>query len=137
MVAPAVEEVERLRRFIQARAPRVERKGAVLESGIEALDRLLEGGIPKGGITVFSGSAGVGRMSLAARLIANETRKRKPVAWVDANATLYPPALDLAGVDLHKLLLVRGAKERAFYALEQIAASGAFSIIVGSGVDPW
>lgn len=130
-------ELEKLRDYLRARAPLVEKGGAVVESGIEGLDRLLEGGFPKGGIAVLSGPEGAGRMTLAARLLAKETRAARPVAWVDASATLYPPALASAGVELSRLLVVRGAKERALFAVEQIAASGAFSVVVASGADPW
>jgi hypothetical protein len=130
-------QLEQLRQILRAKTPRVERKGEVLATGIESLDRLLEGGVPKGGITVLAGSPGSGRMTLAARLIANETRHCRAVAWVDADATLYPPALAQAGVELERLLLVRGSNERSLFATEQIAAAGAFSIVVASNCDQW
>lgn len=115
----------------------LDRRGAFLASGIEALDGLLEGGFPKGGITVLSGPAGAGRMTLAARVVARETRAGRPAAWIDAKSSLYPPALSLAGVDLDRVLMVRGARERAFFATEQIIASGGFGVVVATGLDEW
>lgn len=127
-----------LREYLRARAPRVDRiAGRAIATGDEALDRLLDGGFPKGAITVVSGVAGAGRMTLAAKLIAHETRSGKPVAWVDAKSTVYPPALAQAGVDLTKVLMVRGAKDRSLYAAEQIASAGAFEVLIASGVDTW
>lgn len=137
MVAAAVPELQRLRQYLEARAPRVERRGAVLASGLEALDRLLEGGFPKGGMTVLTGSLGAGRTTLAARLVATETRAGRPAAWIDASGTLYPPALSLAGVELGRVLMVRGVGERGYYATEQIIASGGFGVVVASGLDGW
>lgn len=137
MVAAAAPELERLRQYLKARAPLLDRRGAVLASGIEGLDALLDGGLPRGGITVLSGPAGAGRMTLAARVVARETRAGRPAAWIDAKSSLYPPALSLAGVDLDRVLMVRGARERAFFATEQIIASGGFGVVVATGLDEW
>lgn len=137
MNAPAVQTVEQLRRLIHARTPMATAPGAVRSSGLSELDRLLEGGFPKSALTVLTGVSGAGRMTIAARILAEETRHKRPVAWVDARGALYPPALELAGVDLKRMLMVRGSRERSLYALEQILASGAFGVVVGSGLEPF
>lgn len=86
---------------------------------------------------MLTGLSGAGRMMIAARFLAAETRALRPVAWIDARATLYPPALALEGVTLERLLMIRGGEARSFYALQQILESGAFRGVVASGVEPW
>ncbi|MGH7736531.1 MAG: hypothetical protein ACREMP_01485 [Candidatus Tyrphobacter sp.] len=75
-----------------------------IASAIPALDRLLGGGFPKGGLTTLEGPVGSGRWALAARLLAIWTR-RGLAAVLDGGA-LYPPALACAGVALQRLLVV-------------------------------
>jgi hypothetical protein len=128
-------DVHALRQYLKAEAPYLPKKADVRSTGIAAIDRLLEGGIPKAAITVLTGPAGAGRMTIAARALAEETRATKPVAWVDGKGTLYPPALAQAGVDLSRLLIVRGVRERALFAIEQILESQAFGLVVASGLE--
>jgi hypothetical protein len=126
--------IAQLKTLLAAQAPFVgdrERR----PTGMATLDRLLGGGLPRGAITVLTGPLGAGRRTVAAGLCARETAEGRPVAWIDANRTLYPPALSNLGVDLSRLLLVRGAKDRSWYAAEQIAASGAFSVMVATELD--
>lgn len=126
--------IDQLRALLAAQAPFVgdrERRA----TGLATLDRLLGGGLPRGAITVLTGPLGAGRMTVAASLCARETEAFRPVAWIDPKRTLYPPALAHLGVDLPRLLLVRGAREKSFYAAEQIAASGVFGVVVAGGLD--
>lgn len=105
-------------------------------SGHESLDRLLSGGFPKGEITTLRGPAGSGRMSVAAALLARLSQAGRPVAWVDGEGTLYPPALAQAGVQLPRLLIVRPPTPAGgVQAAEQIAESGVFDALVVSGLD--
>lgn len=126
--------VEELRRQLRAQAPFLgDREG--VPSGLEALDGLLGGGFPGGAVTVLSGVPGSGRMTLATALLARHTRAGRPVAWIDGRGTLYPPALAAAGVDLERVLMVRGGGARTAYAVEQIIESGAFGVVVASGLE--
>jgi hypothetical protein len=134
----AIRDVDSIRQYLKARAPAksiLPEKTDGRSTGIAAIDRLLEGGLPKGAITVLTGPAGTGRMTIAASALAVETRAKKPVAWVDARGTLYPPALAQAGVDLSRMLMVRGVRERALFAIEQILETGAFGLVVASGLE--
>lgn len=125
-----------IRALLQAQAPFLaEREG--LSSGHDDLDRLLSGGFPRGGLVVLSGLSGAGRMTVAAGVLAEETRAGRPVAWIDGRGTLYPPALAALGVVPERMLMVRGAKERSVYAAEQIIDSAAFRVVVASGLDGW
>lgn len=137
MHAPVLRDVESIRQYLKAQNPSLglSRADETRATGIPEIDRLLDGGLPKGAITVFTGSSGAGRMTIAAQAAAEETRAGRAVAWVDASGTLYPPALHQAGVDLSRVLMVRGVRERALFAAEQILASGAFGLVVVSGLD--
>ncbi len=128
-------DLDEIRALLRRKAPFVGERGG-RKSGLPELDGLLSGGFVKGGITVLTGLPGSGRMSIAAHLIAEETRAARPVAWIDAKGTLYPPALANLGVRLNRMLVVRGAKERSVYAAEQIIASRAFGVVVAIGLDP-
>jgi cell division inhibitor SulA/protein ImuA len=126
--------VEELRQYLSRTAPFYgEREGK--KSGLDTLDHLLGGGLPKGGLTILTGDRGAGRLTIAARIAAEETKASRPIAWVDAKGTLYPPALAAAGVELERVLMVKSEDERIVYAAEQIVSSGAFHLVVATGLD--
>lgn len=130
--APKLDEI---RRILRAQA-RYSESREVLPSELEALDRVLpDGGFPKGALSVLTGRAGAGLMSVAARVLARETKRGRAVAWVDADATVYPPALLALGIQLERLLMVRCPKDRGPFAAEQLIGSGAFGVVVASGLD--
>jgi recombination protein RecA len=95
----------------------------------------LSRGIPKGAITILTGDRGAGRLTFAAKIAAEETKASRPIAWIDAKGTLYPPALAAAGVELSRVLMVKSEDERVVYAAEQIVSSGAFGLVVATGLD--
>ncbi len=133
-MSEAVQNLPAIRAYLRRHAPFLSDREDV-SSGSQAIDGLLAGGIPKGSLTVIAGELGTGRMTLAAQALREETRRGRPVAWVDATGTLYPPALALQGIDLQRLLVVQNAEERSVYALEQILESGAFGMVAASGLD--
>ena len=135
-MSEAAQDLSTIRAYLKTHAPFLADREDV-SSGSSALDSLLLGGLPKGSLTVVTGEIGTGRMTLAAQALRQETEAGRPVAWVDAQGMLYPPALALQGVDLERLLLVRQAEERSVYALEQILESGAFGMVAATGLDSW
>jgi recombination protein RecA len=82
-------------------------------SGIEELDALLGGGIPRGGITEITGIATTGRTSLALSLLAQLTCKGAACAWVDVQDSLDPETAAAHGVCLERLLWLRLASAAA------------------------
>lgn len=157
MARAAIRDVDALRRYLSQTAPFLSAR-AHHETGLRALDRLLapcssasapahtqksghppsseaSGGLPKGALTLLGGPPGSGRTSIAARVLAQETAAGRPVAWIDVRQTLYPPALEQAGLSLERLLMIRSTPERAIYAAEQILASGAFRVVAMSGLE--
>jgi hypothetical protein len=133
-MSSSASQVEVLRQYLVAHAPFVGARGRA-SSGHEPLDRLLDGGFPQGGLTVLTGPSGSGQLTVATMLLAEETRAGRPVAWVDVRGSVYPPALASRGVELSRMLMVRGAPDRALYAAEQLIASGLFGAVVASGLE--
>jgi recombination protein RecA len=79
----------------------------VAATGVEAVDALLEGGLPVGAITEMAGPEGSGRTSLALSFLAGIGREGGVGAWVDVSDSLDPESAAAAGVDLERLLWVR------------------------------
>ncbi len=81
---------------------------AVSPLGIAALDCGLAGGLPRGQVSEVVGPASSGRTSLAWAAIGAATRRGEYVALVDTFDRFDPPTAAACGVDLARLLWVRG-----------------------------
>ncbi|MBI2377522.1 MAG: hypothetical protein HYV07_26205 [Deltaproteobacteria bacterium] len=129
-------DLSAIRAWIRERgAPLVEQSDQRKTTGVTSFDEALGGGFSAGSITTLEGAPGVGRTSLVTLLAREETRRGR-VAWIDGEGLLYPPALAQRGVDLGRLLLVHPrTDEGAIAAVEQIAAAGAFGVVIVSGLD--
>src|SRR5688500_12305924 len=97
--------------------------------GVEALDRAL-GGLCVPGLVELHGSPGSGRTRLGFAIAASFQRRGEAVAWVDAQRRLYPPSMGAYGVRADELLVVRPPIDRASWAVEQLARSGAFGLVI-------
>lgn len=98
-------------------------------SGVPAIDDLI-GGLPAPGILEISGPAGSGRLRIVAELAARFAARGRTVAWVDPRRRLHPPGLVHLGVDLGHTLMIRPPADRDAWAVEQIARSGCFPMVV-------
>jgi recombination protein RecA len=99
-------------------APRVIRP--VASTGIEEIDKLLEGGLPVGAITELVGPESSGRTSLALSFLAQLTKAGKVCAWVDVSNALHPESAAAVCIDLSRLLWVRcGVQVTAPVRLQQ------------------
>lgn len=110
-----------------------------LATGLEPLDRALsEGGLPLGVSVIASPKAVGGAGEIAVRTLVRLQRERPClVAWVDPSRSLFAPGLELRGIDLARLLVLRPQGEnRAMGALE-LVGSGAFAAVVVDLEDPW
>jgi recombination protein RecA len=86
-------------------APRTVRP--VVSTGIEAVDAVLEGGLPVGAITEIVGQECSGRTSLTLSFLARLTQAGKVCAWIDVTNALQPESAAAAGVELSRMLWVR------------------------------
>ncbi len=129
----SLEDLLRARR-LQADAPPLrgeDRRLAPLPTGVVAVDALLRGGFPRGQVSEIHGPASSGRTGLALSLVAHSTRIGALAAWVDPADGLDPASAAAAGVDLARLLWLRG-EGRGPRALS--AAVAAVATLLGSGL---
>ena len=117
----------------------------VASTGIGALDALVGGGLPRGQISEIVGPRSSGRTSITLQLLATATARGELVALVDALDMLDVDSAAAAGIDLERLLWVRGhvvsnpgmcrdmnqrALEQTIRALALILQAGNFGLIV-------
>lgn len=108
----------------QARTPR-------LATGLEAVDRLLGGGFPRGQLSEITGPHSSGGTSLAVALAAAATRAGEVAAWVDAADALDPASLEAAGVVGERLLWVRPTRgDDALRCAERLLLARGFALVV-------
>lgn len=103
-------------------------------SGVDVVDSLVQG-LPCPGIVEICGEPGTGKTSLAVALVAEATRLRQRVAWVDPLRSLYPPAIAKLGVDLRRLLVIQpdaDGTHSEIWATEQLLRSGCFSLVISN-----
>lgn len=90
-----------------ALTPRLRIVRPTTPTGIDAVDSLLEGGLPVGALTEIVGAESSGRTSLALSFIAQLTAARKVCAWIDVSDMLKPECAAATGIALPYLLWVR------------------------------
>lgn len=102
-----------------------------LSLNLAELDRLL-GGLPRGAVSEVFGPPSSGRTAFALRTLAEATAREEVCAWVDPDGALDPASAAAAGVDLDRLLWVRGGgdAERSLQAADLLVQAGGFGVIV-------
>lgn len=111
------------------------RPAAGVGTGFPALDAALyDRGWPRAGLVELLGDDhGIGELRLLVPALAVLSRREESwIAWIDPPFVPYAPALQAAGIDLAKMLLVR-TKHRGerLWALEQTLGGGACSAVLG------
>src|SRR6185503_9081518 len=119
-------------------------------TGIAALDARVGGGLPRGHISEVVGPRSSGRTSLTLQMLAAATARGELVALVDALDMFDVESAATAGVDLERLLWIRGvvvanpgmchdmnqrAMEQAVRALTLVLQAGNFGLVVFDVVD--
>lgn len=101
-----------------------------LSTGMRALDELLGGGLPVRSVTAWVGEDGVGWTSLLRSVVHHRVVSGGRIAIVDGARSLE--ALDWVDIALEdRVLFVRPREaEEASWAAEELAASGAFGLVV-------
>ncbi len=117
---------------------------AVAPTDLPPLDARLEGGFPRGQLSELVGPRSSGRTSLLLRTLAAATARGELVALVDALDRLDVASADAAGIDLDRLLWIRGhvvsnpgfcrdsnqrALEQAVKALTLVLQAGNFGVV--------
>jgi len=102
-------------------------------SGFAGLDRLLRGGWPAAGLTeVFVGSYGSGEISLLLPGLLSRAADRGLIVWVAPPYIPYAPALQQAGFDLSRVLVVNAADDKeSLWSIEQAVKSAACVAVLG------
>jgi hypothetical protein len=122
--------------FLPAREIEAREQRARLPTGAEALDRLLGGGWPRGGLSLVRGGRGQGRTAVMLTSLAATLRAGHAAALIDFGAALDPAAAARAGVPLERLLWVRGSSRAPqtqlrslLMAAEAIVGAGGFGLL--------
>jgi hypothetical protein len=125
--------------------PRSSEEYATAPTGITALDAQLAGGFPRGQLSEIVGPRSSGRTSLLLQMLAAATRRQEIVALVDALDMLDVASAEAAGVDLRRVLWIRGrvaaspgrcrdmnerALDRVIKALTLVLQAGNFGLVV-------
>jgi hypothetical protein len=101
-----------------------------LATGVEPLDSLLSGGLPRGKLVELSGRRSSGRFSIGLSALASVTSTGEPAALVDLGEHLDPQGAAASGVDLELLLWARPRRvKEALAAAEMLLAAG-FPLVV-------
>ena len=123
------------RELARRRAGAVE--APVLVTGIAALDRVLEGGLPRGTLTEVTGRGSCGRLALVLAALAAVTSAGEVAVLVDLGDGLDPRVAEEAGVDLRRLLWVRPRRlPEAVAAAGETLAAGLPLVVVEAGLPP-
>jgi recA bacterial DNA recombination protein len=100
----------KLDRTLTTALPPLERhdESALIATDVAALDPCLRGGLPRGQLSDIVGPQSSGRTTLVLQTIAASTRRGEIAALVDAFDRLDVASAADAGIDLDRLLWVRG-----------------------------
>ena len=108
-----------------------------LPTRVDALDRLLSGGLPRGGLVELTGRRSSGRFSIGLSSLASATSAGESAALVDLGGHLDPQSAEEAGVDLTRLLWVRPSKlKEAVASAEMLLSAGFPLVVVDLGLPP-
>ena len=102
----------------------------LLPTGVPPLDRLLGGGLPRGGMVELSAHRSSGRHSLGLAALAAVTSTGEPAALVDLGSHLDPRGAAEEGVDLGLLLWIRPRRLREALSAAEIAVTTGFPLVV-------
>ena len=112
--------------------PRAEIQGS--PSGFAALDAELPGGgWPSGVLTeLLPEHIGIGEVRALGPVLARLSVQGRWIAWIAPPYLPYAPALEAAGIDLTRVMIVRTkSSQESLWAIEQALQSGACGAVLG------
>lgn len=108
--------------------------------GVQALDRLVPEGVPRGLLSVWSGEATSGRTAAIRSLVAEACGTGASVGLVDATRSLDPISWCGEGDELDRLWVVRppdaNRRMEGVWVGETLLRTGAFDLVVVDGPPP-
>lgn len=108
-----------------------------LVTAVPALDRLLDGGLPRGHLVELVGSRTSGRFSALLSALAAATGIGESAALVDLGDALDPAAAEALGVDLKRLLWARPKDlKEALAGTEMLIGAGFALVVLDLGAPP-
>ena len=117
------------RRFVIP-ASQIQREINLVASGLDELDEVCKGGLPRGGITEFQVPFG-GSATVLYSLLAAATKRQETTALIDPGDGFDMASATSMGVDLKRLLWVRARDiKEALRAAELILDAGGFGLVV-------
>jgi hypothetical protein len=140
----------RLDRTLTSALPSLERidAAALARTNVDALDACLHGGLPRGQLSEVIGPRSAGRTTLLLQMVAAATRRGEIAALIDTFDRLDVASAVAAGIDLDRLLWVRGTPlakvdtgwggtrtlrdrtlDRAVKALNLVLQAGGFGLV--------
>jgi hypothetical protein len=109
---------------------------ALMPFDIATVDAVLRGGLPRGQLSELAGPHSAGRTTLLLHLLGAATRHGEIAAIVDTGDCLDVASAAAAGIDLDRLLWIRGDVapvdrliERALKALNLVLQAGGFGVV--------
>lgn len=108
----------------------------VISTGILPLDVALGvGGVPRGRVVEIFGPEGGGKTTIALHILAEAQKAGGLASFIDAEHALDPHLAASLGVDTANLYLSQpDSGEQAFYIIDTLVRSGAFSLVVVDSV---
>lgn len=116
---------------------RLPAESSIIESGIEALDGLWGGGVPRGSTTLLTGPAGTGKSSIAMSYAVSAARRGEHAVFFHFDETLGPILTRSAalGMDVAPHLEAKTIQIHRFDPAE--VSPGGFSILVRECVEQY
>ena len=107
-------------------------EGKQIPTGIPAIDKLTDGGIPRGTLTEICGRESTGRTALVFALLGQATQRGECCAWIDTGGAFDPVSAVEAGVDLDRVLWVNcgGNAQHALKSADLLIQAGGFGLVV-------
>ena len=115
-------------------APWRERQEERAATGVSAIDALLDGGLPRGHVSEIVGPRWTGRTTLLGHVLAAGVERGEAVAMVDPCDRFDPLSASGLGLDLRRLLWVRGTGDAscgltALKAMNLVLQAGNFGVV--------
>lgn len=111
------------------------RRDEVVPTTIEAVDRLLDGGLARGKMTEIAGRGA--RLSIAVAALASATSIGEAASFVDLSDGFDPQLGEAAGIDLRRMLWVRPKTfKQAVTAAEMLVSAGFQLVVLEAGLPP-